>query len=123
MTPERCGFYQTYLSRLERGLANPTLNAIEKKIANALGLTIYELWDCVISATRLSGMWSGCLAVCLKFLLADARRDPLRLASDRCGHYSASSSAGSKPRATAWRGGVGHSSSRIGLAVHTQVCV
>jgi transcriptional regulator with XRE-family HTH domain len=41
---ERCGFYQTYLSRLERGQANPTLNAIEV-IANALGLTIYELWE------------------------------------------------------------------------------
>jgi transcriptional regulator with XRE-family HTH domain len=41
---ERCGFYQTYLSRLERGQANPTLNAIEV-IANGLGLTIYELWD------------------------------------------------------------------------------
>lgn len=41
---ERCGFYQTYLSRLERGQANPTLNAIEV-IANALGLSIYELWE------------------------------------------------------------------------------
>ena len=40
---ERCGFYQTYLSRLERGQANPTLNAIEV-IANGLGLTIYQLW-------------------------------------------------------------------------------
>ncbi|MDP3673128.1 MAG: helix-turn-helix transcriptional regulator [Telluria sp.] len=35
---ERCGFYQTYLSRLERGQANPTLNAMEV-IANGLGLT------------------------------------------------------------------------------------
>lgn len=41
---EKCGFYQTYLSRLERGLANPTLNAIEV-IANALGLSIFELFD------------------------------------------------------------------------------
>ena len=41
---ERCGFYQTYLSRLERGQANPTLNAMEV-IANALGLTIYDLWE------------------------------------------------------------------------------
>lgn len=41
---ERCGFYQTYLSRLERGQANPTLNAMEV-IANALGLSIYELWE------------------------------------------------------------------------------
>jgi transcriptional regulator with XRE-family HTH domain len=43
---ERCGFYQTYLSRVENGKANPTLNAMEV-IANALGLTIYELWDAV----------------------------------------------------------------------------
>ena len=41
---ERCGFYQTYLSRVERGLANPTINAIEV-IANALGLTVFELFD------------------------------------------------------------------------------
>ena len=41
---ERCGFYQTYLSRIENGQANPTLNAIEV-IANALGLTVYELWQ------------------------------------------------------------------------------
>ena len=41
---ERCGFYQTYLSRLERGLANPTLNAMEV-ISNALGLSVFELWD------------------------------------------------------------------------------
>lgn len=41
---ERCGFYQTYLSRIERGQANPTLNAMEI-IAKALGLTIFELFD------------------------------------------------------------------------------
>jgi transcriptional regulator with XRE-family HTH domain len=41
---ERCGFYQTYLSRLERGQANPTLNAMEV-IANGFGLTIFELWS------------------------------------------------------------------------------
>jgi transcriptional regulator with XRE-family HTH domain len=41
---ERCGFYQTYLSRIETGQANPTLNAMEV-IANGLGLTVYELWD------------------------------------------------------------------------------
>ena len=48
---ERCGFYQTYLSRLERGQANPTLNAMEV-IANALGLTIYELWECIKQLPR-----------------------------------------------------------------------
>jgi len=41
---ERCGFYQTYLSRIERGQANPTLNAMEV-IANALGLTIFDLFE------------------------------------------------------------------------------
>lgn len=41
---EKCGFYQTYLSRLERGQANPTLNAMEV-IANTLGLTLFELFE------------------------------------------------------------------------------
>lgn len=41
---ERCGFYQTYLSRVENGQANPTINAIEV-IANALGMTVFELFD------------------------------------------------------------------------------
>jgi transcriptional regulator with XRE-family HTH domain len=51
---ERCGFYQTYLSRIERGRANPTINAIEV-IANALGMTVFELFDRVrekVSAPR-----------------------------------------------------------------------
>ena len=41
---ERCGFYQTYLSRIENGQANPTLNAMEV-IASGLGLTIFQLFD------------------------------------------------------------------------------
>ena len=41
---ERCGFYQTYLSRLERGQANPTLNALEV-IAMAFNLTIFEFFE------------------------------------------------------------------------------
>lgn len=41
---ERCGFYQTYLSRVERGQANPTLNAVEV-IANGLGLTVFEFFE------------------------------------------------------------------------------
>ena len=44
MFGERCGFYQTYLSRVENGLANPTLNALEV-IANAFGMTVFELFD------------------------------------------------------------------------------
>lgn len=41
---EKCGFYQTYLSRVENGHANPTLNAMEV-IATAFGLTVFELFD------------------------------------------------------------------------------
>jgi transcriptional regulator with XRE-family HTH domain len=49
---ERCGFYQTYMSRIENGRANPTLNALEV-IANGLGLTVFELFD------RVKGTRSG----------------------------------------------------------------
>jgi len=41
---EHCGFYQTYLSRIETGKANPTLNAMEV-IANALGLSVFDLFE------------------------------------------------------------------------------
>ena len=41
---EKTGFYQTYISRLERGQANPTLNAIEV-LATSLGLNVFELFD------------------------------------------------------------------------------
>jgi transcriptional regulator with XRE-family HTH domain len=41
---EKCCFYQTYLSRIENGNANPSLNAMEV-IANALGLTVFQLFD------------------------------------------------------------------------------
>ena len=41
---EKCGFYQTYLSRIENGQANPSLNAIEV-MANSLGLTVFELFE------------------------------------------------------------------------------
>lgn len=43
---EKCGFYQTYLSRIENGSANPTINAIEI-IAEALNLSIFELLELV----------------------------------------------------------------------------
>ena len=43
---EKCGFFQTYLSRIETGRANPTLNAIEV-IANALGMTVFDLFELV----------------------------------------------------------------------------
>lgn len=41
---ERCGFYQTYLSRIETGKANPSLNAIEI-ISEALGISVFDLFD------------------------------------------------------------------------------
>lgn len=43
---EKCGFYQTYLSRIENGTANPTINAVEV-IAKALGISIFELLEIV----------------------------------------------------------------------------
>jgi len=48
---EKCGFYQTYLSRIENGKANPTLNAIEV-IANTLGLTVFDLFEKVKDMQR-----------------------------------------------------------------------
>ena len=41
---EKCGFYQTYLSRIENGQANLTLNAMDV-IANALGLTVFDMFE------------------------------------------------------------------------------
>ena len=41
---EKCGFYQTYLSRIENGQANPMLNAMEV-VAVALGLSVFELFE------------------------------------------------------------------------------
>ena len=46
---ERCGFYQTYLSRIERGQANPTMNAMEV-IAKGLGVTIFEMFEAIKEA-------------------------------------------------------------------------
>lgn len=47
---EQCGFYQTYLSRVERGQANPTLNAMEV-IANALGVTLFDVFEAMRTAS------------------------------------------------------------------------
>lgn len=54
---EKCGFYQTYLSRIEEGNANPSLNAMEV-IAKALGLTVFELFDKV--KRPVSEQMAGC---------------------------------------------------------------
>lgn len=48
---EKCGFYQTYLSRIENGQANPSLNAIEV-IANGLGMSVFDLFDCIKAAQQ-----------------------------------------------------------------------
>jgi transcriptional regulator with XRE-family HTH domain len=50
---ERCGFYQTYLSRIENGQANPTLNALEV-VASALGISVFDLFDRVRHAMESS---------------------------------------------------------------------
>lgn len=36
--------YQTYLSRVENGKANPTISALEV-VANALGMTVFDLFN------------------------------------------------------------------------------
>lgn len=41
---ERSGLYQTYLSRVENGKANPSLNAMQV-IAQTLGISIFDLFD------------------------------------------------------------------------------
>lgn len=41
---EKCGFYQIYLSRIENGSANQTINSIEV-IADGLGMTVFDLMD------------------------------------------------------------------------------
>ena len=41
---ERCGFFRTYLSRIESGLANPTLTALHA-LARGLGVELHTLLD------------------------------------------------------------------------------
>ena len=40
---DKCGFARSYMSRIERGLANPSLDAIDV-LANALGVKVSELF-------------------------------------------------------------------------------
>lgn len=40
---ERCGMFRTYLSRIESGLANPTLTALYT-LADALGVEVVDLF-------------------------------------------------------------------------------
>ncbi|MBI6949600.1 helix-turn-helix transcriptional regulator [Pseudomonas koreensis] len=39
---DRCGFVRTYMSRIETGTANPSLDAA-KVLADGLGMTLSEL--------------------------------------------------------------------------------
>ncbi|WP_035374705.1 helix-turn-helix domain-containing protein [Pseudoduganella violaceinigra] len=41
---DRCGFARSYMSRVERGGANPSLDAIEI-LAKALGITVAQLFQ------------------------------------------------------------------------------
>jgi len=41
---ERCGFARSYMSRIERGKANPSLDAIET-LAGGLKVRVSELFD------------------------------------------------------------------------------
>lgn len=41
---DKCGFARSYMSRIERGCANPSLDAIET-LADGLGVTVKDLFD------------------------------------------------------------------------------
>jgi putative transcriptional regulator len=41
---DRCGFVRSYMGKIETGLANPSLDAIQT-IADALGVKVKELFD------------------------------------------------------------------------------
>lgn len=41
---DKCGFARSYMSRIERGGANPSLDAVEV-LANALGVPVKKLFE------------------------------------------------------------------------------
>lgn len=41
---DKCGFARSYMSRVERGKANPSIDAIEV-LADALGVAVKELFE------------------------------------------------------------------------------
>lgn len=41
---DKCGFARSYMSRIERGGANPSLDAVQA-LADALGVKVSELFD------------------------------------------------------------------------------
>jgi transcriptional regulator with XRE-family HTH domain len=48
---DKCGFARTYMSRIETGTANPSLDAIET-LATGLKVSVDTLFKTSISATR-----------------------------------------------------------------------
>jgi transcriptional regulator with XRE-family HTH domain len=63
------GLFQTYLSNIERGVANPSLKVIES-VAGALGVSVFELFDHVRSGRAPTAK-------------GDGRRRPGRVRVDR----------------------------------------
>ena len=54
---DRCGFARSYMSRIERGKANPSLDAVET-LAGALRVSVWTLFggeDAVVAAPRENG--------------------------------------------------------------------
>lgn len=43
---DHCGFARSYMSRIERGTANPSLDAVEV-LANALSVEVGELFQAI----------------------------------------------------------------------------
>lgn len=41
---EKSGLYQTYLSRIENGKANPSLNSLAV-VAETLGITVFDIFE------------------------------------------------------------------------------
>lgn len=48
---DRCGFARSYMSRLERGNANPSLDAIEK-LATAFEVDVSELFTIQVKSAK-----------------------------------------------------------------------
>lgn len=46
---DKCGFARSYMSRIERGGANPSLDAVQA-LADALGVNVAELFEATHSA-------------------------------------------------------------------------
>ena len=51
---DRCGFARSYMSRIERGQGNPSLDAIET-LASALGVGAGQLFDWHVAGRRRKG--------------------------------------------------------------------